>query len=115
MENIIVKIKISKEQAELFEGTGTRVVLSDKDVYMSIPYWLKETDEEYVYEYLMVEQLPDDIRNEQPRYSEEDLKRAYFAGVESTGEGWNGEYANGNCPDVEKEFNESFLVWFKNK
>lgn len=81
MENIIIKIKISKEQAELFEETGTRVVLSNKDVYMSIPYWLKETDEEYVYEYLSVEQLPDDIRNEQPRYSEEDMKFAYEQGA----------------------------------
>ena len=78
MENI--KIKISKEQAELFEKTGNRAVLSDKDVYMSIPYWLKETDEEYVYEYLTVEQLPDNIRNYQPRYSEEDLREAFYNG-----------------------------------
>lgn len=82
MENIKIKIKISKEQAELFEETGTRVVLSDKDIYMGIPYWLKETDEEYVYEYLMVEQLPDDIRNEQPRYTEEDMKKAIKFGAD---------------------------------
>ena len=46
-------------------------------------------------------------------YSEEDLKRAYFAGVESTGEGWNGEYAGGNDPIIEEVFKEGFENWFK--
>jgi hypothetical protein len=49
---------------------------------------------------------------------EEDLKTAYFSGIKTTGEGWNGEYANGNNPSIEEEFQEGFQEWlrqFKNK
>jgi hypothetical protein len=46
-------------------------------------------------------------------YSEEDLKEAYFSAIKSTGEGWNGEYANGNNPNVEEEFKEGFKEWFE--
>ena len=52
------------------------------------------------------------------KYSEEDLKTAYFSGIKTTGEGWNGEYANGNNPSIEEEFQEGFQEWlrqFKNK
>jgi hypothetical protein len=70
MENI--KIKISKEQADLFENTGNIVVVSDKDVYMNIPYWLKKTNEKYVFEYLTIDQLPVNIIKQQC-YSEEDM------------------------------------------
>ena len=82
MENI--KIKITKEQDDLFRNTGNLCNLSNGDIYMNIPYWLKETDEEYVYEYLTTEQLPDDIRNglDKNKYSEEDLEVAYFEGRE---------------------------------
>jgi hypothetical protein len=51
-------------------------------------------------------------------YSEEDLKEAYFSAISSTGEGWNGEYANGNNPNIEEKFKEGFDEWFnkfKNK
>jgi hypothetical protein len=51
-------------------------------------------------------------------YSEEDLEVAYFSGIKTTGEGWNGEYANGNNPSIEEEFQEGFQEWlrqFKNK
>mgnify|MGYP003656716503 CR=1 FL=1 len=44
-------------------------------------------------------------------YSDEDLKEAYFSAIKSTGEGWNGEYANGNDPDIKKEFTEGFEEW----
>ena len=46
-------------------------------------------------------------------YSEEDLKLAYFSAIESTGEGWNGEYAKGNRPDIEEIFGEGFIEWFE--
>jgi hypothetical protein len=52
------------------------------------------------------------------KYSEEDLRTAYFSGIKTTGEGWNGEYANGNNPSIEEEFQEGFQEWlrqFKNK
>lgn len=46
-------------------------------------------------------------------YSEDDLIKAYFAGVKSTGEGWNGEYAEGNDPIIEEVFKEGFENWFE--
>jgi hypothetical protein len=46
-------------------------------------------------------------------YSEEDMKSAYFSAIESTGEGWNGEYAEGNNPNIEDKFSEEFKEWFE--
>jgi hypothetical protein len=46
-------------------------------------------------------------------YSEEDLKKAYFSAIEITGEGWNGEYAQGNNPNIEETFQEEFNQWFE--
>jgi len=46
-------------------------------------------------------------------YSDEDLRTAYFSGIKTTGEGWNGEYANGNNPSIEEEFQEEFQEWLK--
>jgi hypothetical protein len=49
---------------------------------------------------------------------EEDLKTAYFSGIKTTGEGWNGEYANGINPSIEEEFKKGFqkrLRHFKKK
>ena len=47
------------------------------------------------------------------RYSEEDLKEAYFSAISSTGEGWNGEYAQGNDPNIEEKFTEGFNEWYE--
>ncbi len=47
------------------------------------------------------------------KYSDEDLRTAYFSGIKTTGEGWNGEYANGNNPSIEEEFQEEFQEWFE--
>jgi hypothetical protein len=46
-------------------------------------------------------------------YSEEDIRKAYFEGVKSTGEGWNAEYANYNCPNVEEVWKQEFKEWFE--
>ena len=46
-------------------------------------------------------------------YSKEDMKQAFFDGIRVTGEGYNGEYASGNHPDIEVEFYESYIEWFK--
>ena len=46
-------------------------------------------------------------------YSEGDMKWAYFSAIEETGEGWNGEYANGNNPNIEDKFSEGFNKWFE--
>ena len=47
------------------------------------------------------------------KYSDEDLRTAYFSGIKTTGEGWNGEYANGNNPSIEEEFQEGFQEWLR--
>lgn len=57
--------------------------------------------------------------NEEERmYSEEDMKESYFTAIKSTREGWNGEYAGGNHPNIEKKFKEGFEIFieqYKNK
>jgi hypothetical protein len=49
---------------------------------------------------------------EKNNYSEKDLRNCYFSAIESTGEGWNGEYAEGNSPCIEEMFGESFQDWY---
>ena len=46
-------------------------------------------------------------------FSKEDLRETYFSAIESTGEGWNGEYAGGNDPNIEEKFKEGFNKWFE--
>jgi hypothetical protein len=46
-------------------------------------------------------------------YSEKDLRTAYFSGIKTTGEGWNGEYAGNNDPNVEETFEEGYQKWFE--
>jgi hypothetical protein len=46
-------------------------------------------------------------------YSEEDIREAYFSAIKITGEGWNGEYAEGNNPNIEDKFSEGFKEWFE--
>jgi len=46
-------------------------------------------------------------------YNEADMREAYFTAIRSTGEGWNGEYANGNCPNIEKTFNDGFEIFIE--
>ena len=46
-------------------------------------------------------------------YSEEDIREAYFSAIKITGEGWNGEYAGGNSPNIEDKFSEEFKEWFE--
>jgi hypothetical protein len=53
-------------------------------------------------------------QNQEPnKYSEEDMREAYLTAIRSTGEGWNGEYANGNCPNIEKTFNDGFEIFIE--
>ena len=60
----------------------------------------------------------DDTIDMKKSYSEADMREAYFTAIKSTGEGWNGEYAGRNHPNIEKTFNEGFEIFiekFKNK
>ena len=45
-------------------------------------------------------------------YSEEDLREAFFSAIKSTGEGWNGEYANGKNPNVETVFRKEYEQYY---
>ena len=51
--------------------------------------------------------------DEERMYSEEDMREAYFTAIKSTGEGWNGEYAGGNHPNIEKTFKEGFEIFIE--
>ena len=46
-------------------------------------------------------------------YSEEDMRTAFFSAIKITAEGWNGEYADGNNPNVESKFNSDYIEWFE--
>jgi hypothetical protein len=41
------------------------------------------------------------------------MREAYFTAIRSTGEVWNGEYANGNYPNIEKKFKEGFEIFIE--
>jgi hypothetical protein len=43
----------------------------------------------------------------------EQIMDAYFSAIKSTAEGWNGEYAQGNSPNIEEKFMEDFNKWFE--
>ncbi len=45
--------------------------------------------------------------------SEEDLKQAFFDGIRVTAQGYNGEYANGENPKIEEQFNNDYKEWFE--
>jgi hypothetical protein len=73
---------------------------------------------EYGYEKGFLEGVKSDVARDYwyekfQQEQEEDLKTAYFSGIKTTGEGWNGEYANGNNPSIEKEFQEEFQEWLR--
>jgi hypothetical protein len=47
------------------------------------------------------------------KFSEEDMKEAYFSAISSTSESWNGKYAGGNYPNIEKKFKEGFELFIE--
>jgi hypothetical protein len=42
-----------------------------------------------------------------------DIRKAFLAGIEITGEGANGEYCNGNNPDIEYEFGQNADIYIE--
>jgi len=42
-----------------------------------------------------------------------DIRKAFLAGIEITGEGGNGEYCNGNSPDIEHEFGKDADIYIE--
>jgi hypothetical protein len=57
--------------------------------------------------------LKDRDKQAERMYSEGDLRKAYLSAIKTTGEGWNGEYAEGNDPNIEEKFSEGFTQWFQ--
>ena len=67
----------------------------------------------------LVDQLPIRMQNylmeeiEKARQMhKEETKDAFFGGIKSTGEGWNGEYANGKNPNVETVFKRDYEQYY---
>ena len=58
---IMMKLKFSKEQTDLFNQVGTIVNTANGNIYRYLPFWFKETEQEGVYELLTFEQLPDEL------------------------------------------------------
>lgn len=48
------------------------------------------------------------LLNKAKTMHKEEIESAFFGGIKSTGEGWNGEYANGNNPNVETVFKRDY-------
>jgi hypothetical protein len=76
-----------------------------------LSYWEANAQEDYLHTPISVLRYITEL--EERMYSDEDLRTAYFSGIKTTGEGWNGEYANGNNPSIEEEFQEEFQEWLK--
>ena len=60
----MTKIKLTKDQIELFESVGSLVYSKDHEIYMNIPYWVKETEKKGVYEIFDIGELPQDVREQ---------------------------------------------------
>ena len=74
-------------------------------------YCSRSTENWYSFKFGVIEGVK--WQQDKNKYSDEDLRTAYFSGIKTTGEGWNGEYANGNNPSIEEEFQEEFQEWLK--
>jgi hypothetical protein len=79
-----------------------------------LSYYKSNAEEDYLRVPISVLRYISELEQEVERsYSEGDLREAYFSAIKSTGEGWNGEYANGNNPNIEEKFTEGFEEWFE--
>jgi hypothetical protein len=58
----MIKIKLTKEESELFDNLGTVVVLGNGDTYKFLPYWLKETKEDSVFETHSLDSVPEEVK-----------------------------------------------------
>jgi len=76
-----------------------------------LAYWRANAEEDYIKVPISVLRYINELENRM--YTEEDMRKAYFSAIESTGEGWNGEYANGNNPNIEENFDNEFQEWFE--
>jgi len=56
-----MKVKFSKEQVSLFNQIGTIVHTAKGETYRHIPFWIKETNQDDVYELLTFESLSDEV------------------------------------------------------
>ena len=54
-------IKFTESQIEMFEGMGTLIYDENDEVYMHLPYWIKETEEKGVYDIFDIGELPKDV------------------------------------------------------
>ena len=79
-----------------------------------LAYWKANAEEDYMQVPISVLKYISQLEKElEKSYNEKDLRLAYFSAIESTGEGWNGEYAEGNHPNIENKFSEGFEEFFE--
>jgi len=59
----MIKVKFPKEQVAIFNSMGTIVNTASGNVYRYFPYWVRETEEEGVFELFLLGKLPDELVN----------------------------------------------------
>ena len=95
-----IKVKLTKEQLNIFYSIG--IIVRDKDggVYMGIPHWIKETDDSGVFEVYPVDALPEDLtemidprvcESFQPSGKTSSYTECIFCGRESWEHGYTGK------------------------
>lgn len=60
----MMSTKLTESQIEMFESVGSLVYSKDDEIYMNIPYWIKETEKKGVYEIFDIGELPQDVREQ---------------------------------------------------
>lgn len=58
----MVKIKLTKEESELFDNLGIIVTLKNGDIYKFLPFWFKETKEDSIFEAHSFERVPEELK-----------------------------------------------------
>ena len=57
-----MKMILTKDQIEMFEKMATVITHDNGDKYMHLPYWIKATDKEDVFEVFSFGRLPNDLK-----------------------------------------------------
>ena len=57
-----MKMILTKDQIEMFESMGTILYNENDEIYMHLPYWIKATDKEDVFEVFSFGRLPNDLK-----------------------------------------------------
>jgi hypothetical protein len=56
-----MKLKLTKEQIDLFDQLGTVVVVPSNEIYYYLPFWFKKTEVKNVFDVITFEELPKEV------------------------------------------------------